>query len=316
MSSVTADTASKYEQYWGQFSSFCAATGRNSLPATPYTVVAYLGHVFRRGTVQPSSLQSYLSPINTRHNVAGYPPPALGAYVTSARVGFSRRWHERMGALPVTRAKLPAEAAWTIAQAAARTTCPTTSCHLTTIVTAFLFFRRTAELLRMTLADVTIRTDGGVNFQVCWHKGADRRAGAKRLTYTVPPDPHGPDLPLALLRDRLAWLVAARAPPTQPIFSPLGDLRPPTREAMGQWLAAACADLKITAPLGSFFAPYSTRGGAATAAYAIGVPDGRIVALLGHQRRDTVTAHTHYIDALVDPCPAARRFFDRFLPRP
>ncbi|KAK1862411.1 hypothetical protein I4F81_004985 [Pyropia yezoensis] len=82
------------------------------------------------------------------------------------------------------------------------------------------------------------------------------------------------------------------------------------------WLAAACADLKITALLGSFFAPFSTRGGAATAAYAIGVPDGRIVALLGLQRRDTVTGHTHYSDALVDPCPAARRIFDHFLPRP
>lgn len=62
-------------------------------------------------------------------------------------------------------------------------------------------------------------------------------------------------------------------------------------------------------PFGSFDAPHSTRGGAATAAYAIGVPDGRIAALFGHKRRDKVTAHTHYIDPLVDPCPAARRLF-------
>lgn len=85
---------------------------------------------------------------------------------------------------------------------------------------------------------------------------------------------------------------------------------------MARWLSAACTSLRITAPVGSFFAPYSTRGSAATAAYTVGVPDGRIVALLGHKRRDTVTAHTHYIDALVDPCSAARRFFGRFLPRP
>lgn len=181
-------------------------------------------------------------------------------------------------------------------------------------MTAFLFFRRTAKLLRLTVGDVTVHLDGGVEFQVRWHKGADRQAGAWRLTYSVPPDPHGPDLPLALVRDRLSWLPTAGAPPSQPLFSPLGAPRPPSREALGQWFTAACADLDITAPPGSF-APYSTLGGEATAAYAFGVPDGRIVALLGHKRRDAVTAHTHYIDALLDPCPAARRLFDRFLPR-
>lgn len=67
-------------------------------------------------------------------------------------------------------------------------------------------------------------------------------------------------------------------------------------------------------PVGSSFAPYSTRGGVATAAYAIVAPDGRIVAFLSHKRRDTVTAHTHFIDALVEPCPVARRFFDCVLP--
>lgn len=163
--------------------------------------MAYLRHIFLRATVQPFSLQSYLSPTNTRHTVAGYPPPAEGAYLSSARAGYPRQWYDRAGALPLERAEFPAAAAWAIAEAAARTTCPTTRARLTTIVTAFFFFRRTAELLRLTLRDVTVRTDGGVEFKVVRFKGAERRAGARRLPYSVPPDPHGYDLPLSLLRD-------------------------------------------------------------------------------------------------------------------
>lgn len=315
VSAVIADTSSKYDQHRRQFTEFCSATGRAALPSSPSTVVAYLGHMFLRGTVQPTSLQACLSLIKNRHTIAGFPPPALGAYIASARVRFARRWHERARALPPHRAHFSAAAARAIALVASKTTCPDTRRRLTTIVTAFLFFRRTAELLQLTVGDFTVRLDGGVDFQVQWHKGADRQAGAWRLTYSVPPDPYGHDLPLALVRDRFSWLTTAGAPPSQPLFSPLGAPRPPSREALGQWLTAACADLDITAPPGSFFAPYSTRGGAATVAYAVGVPDGRIVALLGRKRRDTVTAHTHYIDALLDPCQAARRIFDSFLPR-
>jgi len=315
VSSLTPDTAAKYEQHWRQFTVFCESTGRTALPATADTVAAYLASLFSRATVRPSSLQSYISPINTRHATAGFDRPATGPFLASVRAGFAQCWFDRVGVLPPGRAKFPAAAAWAIAEAAANTTCPVTRAKMTTITTAFLFFRRTAELLRLTLADVALRPDGGVDFQVVRYKNAERRRGAHRLTYTIPPAPRQPDLPLDLLRDRLAWLSAAGAPLAQPVFSSLGSLRPPSRDDMARWLAEVCAALGISAPLGAFFSPYSTRGGAATAAYAAGVPDGRIVALLGHSRRDTVTAHTHYIDALVDPCPAARRFFDRFLPR-
>jgi len=315
VSSLTSDTAAKYDQHWRQFSSFCAATGRTALPATPDTVAAYLASLYSRGSVRPSSRQSYLSPVNTRHATAGYARPGTGAFLSSVRTGYTRCWLDRAGSLPPERAKFPAAAAWSIAAAAAKTSCPTTRTRLTTITTAFLFFRRTAELLRLTVADVHVRADGAVEFQVVRYKNAERRRGAHQLTYTIPPAPVELDLPLSLLRDGLSWLAAAGARPDQPLFGELGARRPSTRDEMAGWLADACASLGISAPVGAFFSPYCTRGGAATAAYAAGVPDGRIVALLGHSRRDTVTAHTHYIDALVDPCPATRRFFDRFLPR-
>lgn len=313
-SSLTDDTAAKYEHHWAQFSRFCAETRRQALPASPDTVAAYLRSILLRGPVQLKSLQAYLSPLSTRHAVAGCPQPAVGPFLASLRAGYGRRWCDWARALPMERAMFPAVAAWSIAVAAAKTTCHIKRGRLTTIVAAFIFFRRTAELLRLRREDVRVLPDGTIEFQVTRYN-AERRAGATRLTYTVPPALHDPNLPLALLRERLAWLAAAGAPPAQPIFSALGDPRPPTRATMAQWLIEACHDLGITAPVGAFFAPYSTRGGAATAAFSVGVPDGRIVALLGHNRQDTVTAHTHYVDALVHPCPAARRFFDRFLPR-
>jgi len=289
--------------------------GRFSLPASADTVAAYIGATFLRGTVKPSILQSYLSPINTRQAVDGLARPALGPFLASVRAGYHRRWYEAVGALPPERAKFPAAAARQIALAAARSTCPHARSRLTTITTSFLFFRRTAELLRLTLGDVRVLPDGGVAFQVTRYKNAERRPGARRLSYVVPPDSDGAELPVAIVRDRVAWLAASGAAPLQPLFSPLGVLTPPSGDAMGRWLTAACAELGITAPAGAFFAPYSTRGGAATAAYAVGVPEDRIVAFFGHNRRDTVTAHTHYIDAFADPCPAACLFFDRFLPR-
>lgn len=214
-----------------------------------------------RATVQLSSLQSYLSPINTRHTVAGYSPPAVSAYISSVRAGYARKWYDRAGALPLERAKFLAAAAWAIADEAARTRFSHTRTRLTTIVTAFLFFRRKVELLRLTLADVTLRADGGVELHVVRFKGAERRAGARRLPYSVPPDPRGYDLPLALLRDRLAWLAAGGVERSLPGFAPLGARKPPKQDDMARRLAAACPDVRITAQVGSFFAPSSTRGG-------------------------------------------------------
>jgi len=88
VSSLTSGTAAKYDQHWRQFSLFCAATGRTALPATPDTVEAYLASLFSRGSVRPLSLQSYLSPINTRHATAGFARPGTGAFLSSVRVAY------------------------------------------------------------------------------------------------------------------------------------------------------------------------------------------------------------------------------------
>lgn len=162
VSSVTDDTAAKYEQHWAQFSRFCAATRSQALPASPDTVAAYLGSVFLRGSVQPKSLQAYLSPLNTRHAVAGCPQTAVGPFLASLRAGYARRWYDWAGALPMERAMLPAAAAWSIAVAAAKTTCQIKRGRLTTIVAALRFFHRTAELLRLRREDVRVLPDGTI----------------------------------------------------------------------------------------------------------------------------------------------------------
>lgn len=82
------------EAVWVRFTSFCAAGGYRALPATPVTVGRYVAFQWLEGTVQPSSVRTYLAPIRKRHIAAGFPNPCASDLVAEALAGFTNAWHD------------------------------------------------------------------------------------------------------------------------------------------------------------------------------------------------------------------------------
>jgi hypothetical protein len=76
--------------------------------------------------------------------------------------------------------------------------------------------------------------------------------------------------------------------------------------------AAGLCGVSARPSRGERFTPRSLRTGGITAAYAVGVPLERIMRLSNHATAADVMRH--YLGPLVPPTPAARVFFQRFVP--
>ena len=83
-------TTEGYARHWREFEGWCDEEGLDPLPATPQMIFAYVGALAEKGTIAASSLQPYLSAINSYHADYGFDKPALGHLVTAARRGMAR----------------------------------------------------------------------------------------------------------------------------------------------------------------------------------------------------------------------------------
>lgn len=313
--SIADTTADNYERAWRQFERYCATARVSALPASPATVACYMGTLLRRGSVAHSSLQGYLTPINSRHAACGLPRPASGQLVSSLRVGYARISAEAVGTLPDTRRPLPAAVMWRIVELATATTDFGWRVRFTALVASFLVARRTCEVLALELGDVSVRPDGGVHIKVRFHKGAERRARLELLVFEIPPArDNRPDLPLLLLRRLLGDLAGQHAPPSRLLFAPPGMRRTPNANDVTAWLDEALLRLNIVPPPGVKYCSYSARGGGATAVHACGMSPPGVAQLLGHKGNDPRTALAHYIDLLAPRSDAAWRLCGRYVP--
>ncbi|KAK3246029.1 hypothetical protein CYMTET_44423 [Cymbomonas tetramitiformis] len=82
-------TADNYERHWKKFVKFCTEENLRWLPATAATVQLYLAALQKTGTVKGTSLQPYLSAINSFHEDFGFQGPAKGRAVTRAVKGMT-----------------------------------------------------------------------------------------------------------------------------------------------------------------------------------------------------------------------------------
>ena len=80
-------TTEGYARHWREFEGWCDEEGLDPLPATPQMIFAYVGALVEKGTIAASSLQPYLSAINSYHADYGFDKPALGHLVTAAAPG-------------------------------------------------------------------------------------------------------------------------------------------------------------------------------------------------------------------------------------
>ncbi|KAK1870411.1 hypothetical protein I4F81_012871 [Pyropia yezoensis] len=97
---------------WERFQSYCTGAGLRSLPAHYTTVAGYVGWLHTGGTVSADSMGSYLSPVDTVHELAGYPPPTANPIFTRLRKGYLRLSAARAGGMPLYIAPLPANQAF------------------------------------------------------------------------------------------------------------------------------------------------------------------------------------------------------------
>lgn len=105
-------TVGNYGPKFASFAEFCVEIDRPCLPASEETVLLYIGRLLQRGTVAASSMQPYLSAINTYHEDLGHPGPAKGRSITRAVKGMTAIQTlacEASGVVKTQRQYLPAE---------------------------------------------------------------------------------------------------------------------------------------------------------------------------------------------------------------
>lgn len=326
---LAAITAASYSGYWRQFVAFCVAAGRESLPATSSTCALFVAHLHDRGTVQPESLQPYLSAINRAHrDILGVDPgPAGGTDVNNIIRGWRlERASSAPSAIRDVRAPLPAEVALRALRAAAEmpTIKPGPEC--------FALLRRFRSLLYVGLGfQLMARSDTDIHLQVddVWldadsirirlqaEKG--RRGDPERRVLAIPLNTVGGLLARALRR----WLAGAAyfrshglvANGDKSFWRAPGDPTTWTSSssACTAWLAEATAFIEASPPTGQCWTSHSLRKGAATAAHAVAVPV-HIISFYGGWQQSSGVVHT-YIDLTVTGDVAAAAFFAWMRPR-
>ena len=292
---------------WGRFAGYCGTHGLRALPASTETILAYVGHLWRRNSVAAVSLTHILAAIRTRHVAAGEPNPCDHASVCEAEAGFRRAGLLYRPVIKSVRVPLPSAVSWGLAELAMRS--PQARLHrLTAVVLHFWWMHRASDITRLTLADVVVRADGSAAYQGPRHKTeAEQGLIARRM----PPSVHGRvDLPFALLARLVADLRAAPHRPSARLFT---KCAPAAESALiTTWLHDGLHRLRVTPSVGTVYASHSLKSGGATAANAAGDNRGAISAL---SATTEPTLAASYISALTVASKYDWFFFARLLPR-
>lgn len=301
--SVVPATADRYDGHWRTFSVFCARRGVSSLPATTATVVAFIGHQWRRHAIVAISLKPMLAAIRKRHLAAGLVNPCDAEAVREAKSGFRRADLALRPQPSRAVAPLPAAVAWRLALLATYAPAALRR-RLTAVVMQFWWLRRAQDLTRFTVTDVQLPADGSVSFLVRYHKTV---AVDGPLARTLPPAalPHA-DVPRLLLARLLADRCSAAPLRGGRLFSTCRTSD--SSGVMTGWLREGLTRLGVSPPLGVRYASHSLKKGGATAGFAAGVGRGTIAAFSNTSEQ---TLAETYISALVTPSEADRCFFGR-----
>ncbi|KAK1857859.1 hypothetical protein I4F81_000473 [Pyropia yezoensis] len=93
---------------WDRFAAYCHEENLCALPAHYTTVAGYVGRAHARGTVSASSVGTYLSLMDTIHELEGYEPPKAHPIFQRLRKGYLRLTAAGAGAMPEYLRPLPA----------------------------------------------------------------------------------------------------------------------------------------------------------------------------------------------------------------
>jgi len=304
--SVRASTADRFGGQWDAFDAYCRGRGRCSLPATTATIVEYVGHQWRCGSLVAASLKPMLAAVRKRHLGAGYGNPCDAAAVREAKAGFRRAGLLLRAQTKPNRIPLPSTVVWRLAMLACYSL-KILRHRLTAVVFQFWWMQRAGDITGLCVADVQLPADGRTSYQVPDHKTAPRD---RLIARTLPPAHDGAyDVPRQLLARLLADLRSAGASAGNRLFN-----RCAARAASGIitcWLRDGLARLGVTAPVGTIYSSHSLKKGGATAANAADLPRDAIAELANTTERMLAESS---IATLVVPSCSDRFFFGRLLP--
>lgn len=323
------NTKTGYAQKFGQFRAFCLSRGLCPLPADTRSVALWIAAMLQSRKVQPSSLRPYLAAVNDAHRAGGFEPPAQGAVLHAMRRGAEhRRAVEEPGSIKDARLPFPAAAALKALQAldvfarfpaAALAIDPAVVRSLLYVALGFQLMARADTDVGLKRDDVVISADGlGIRLR---NEKGKRHLPTRRILHLRQQD--APLLCAAATtwaRVRTAAFAAAQArslappPPNASYWLLPGERLSSPSATCGAWLKAACAYLRVQAPMGGVYLPHSLRSGPASACNAIGVALPSIRHWGGWARSSAVV--NDYIDPTVRADAAAYIFFGWMLPAP
>ena len=316
-------TYAQYGRLFAEFATYCEGEGVSPLPASPWTVIAYVGFLAEKGTWAADSLQPIFSAINGVHRDLDFDLPAQGShFLTRVRQGLARA-QTALGTRD-TRIPLPASASMAIlgdgeaAVAAAFDRGPREA--------RLQRLGRLRRALALTLASlfcgrqdsaVHLRTgDFGVDDDFIWLRLTEKMRRRLRWRRVVrlplaqqPVRGQASALPrvAALARvylcARLDFCSATGAAEPEFLFQLPGEPRPLTRH-MSAWLSAALDDVGVVAQPGFAYLGHSLRSEGASCMAAIGV-DRHLIVWIGGWARGSSTMERHYFDPTVLPTPDA-----------
>jgi hypothetical protein len=251
--------------------------------------------------VAASSLQPYLSALNSWHRDLDLEPPALGPAIASLKKGLENLQAEEGFKTDVSliRAPLPSAVVGEWLDYALRMD-PATHPHLfralVTMVVQFSWCGRSEA--NFLLRDSCVRIDDfGVSITSMMSKGKHNKAEPAKIV------PRGAILGY---QELLTKWVAFRG--SSPLFFLFPSESIPSANPSGTWLALAFTVGNFQPPPGKTWLTHSLRSGGASAAFAVGVVELTLNWWGGWVPGSQVPAKC-YIDPSTPACMAARRFF-------
>jgi site-specific recombinase XerD len=273
--SVAANTRRAYSGDWRRFTAWCAAQGRDSLPATPDTALLYLTHLADQGK-KVATIERAAAAIATAHRTAGHTAPTEDAQVRRVMRGIRRT----LKVAPTQKAAAVTSVLRQLIDAQPNTLVGLRNRALLLIGFAGAF--RRSELVALDVADVRFVHEG-LEITVRQSKTDPEGKGhMKGLPYGSHPE----TCPVRVLR---AWLDAAgiTAGPLLRSFDARRQLQ--TQRLRDYEVAKIIKRSARKAGIdAAAFSGHSLRIGFVTSAYAAGVPEDAIMAQTGHRSIPTV----------------------------
>jgi hypothetical protein len=295
---LAPSTSASYQRLWILFSRFCESARRCALPASPATVCAYLGTLFEGHKLRGSSLRPYIAAIGTQHRRLALADPTSHNLVVMARRGFAAADARRRTGAPPRSAAYPAAAALHCLYAALRAPTSLRLQYWAAVAVGFLISARPASVVGLTPDAVCLSPEAVLVELRVFKYGTSGHA--PRVSICIPTSGEADPI-----RRLFHLLITSVSVPSLPWFC---------ARDLSTAAAAGLRAVGAVAPPGTRYTPRSLRSGGISAAYAVGVPMERIMRVSNHA--STAVVLRHYLDPLMPPTPAARIFFNRFVPAP